>query len=157
MKNELQLLIESLEKKVQVLQQILSISKDQYELAGEEEFRLDDFDGLVDKKDGLLKDMERLDEGFDRTYQRIRDELQDKRELYREEIGSLQDLIKQTVDLGAQIHASEVRAKDRMANAILRTKQEFSQRKATARTVSDYYKTSNNIKYVDSIFLDKKK
>lgn len=157
MRNELQLLIESLEKKVQILQQILSISKNQYELAGEEEFQPDEFDKLVDEKDDLLKDMERLDEGFDRTYQRIRDELPDKKELYREEIGSLQELIKQTVDLGAQIQASEARAKDRMSGAIFRIRQEFNQRKTTARTVSDYYKTSNNIKYVDSIFLDKKK
>ena len=157
MRNELQLLIESLEKKVRILEQILSISKKQYEVAGAEQFEPDDFDELVNQKDDLLKDMEQLDEGFDRTYQRIKDELPDKKELYRNEIASLQDLIKQTVDLGAQIHASEARAKERMAGAILRTKQEFNQRKVTARTVSDYYKTSNNIKYVDSIFLDKKK
>lgn len=157
MRNELQLLIESLEKKEEILKQILSISKAQYDLATEEEFQPEAFDKLVDDKDALLQDMEKLDEGFDRTYQRIRDELPDKKDMYKDEILSLQKLIKGTVDLGAQIHASEARAKDKVASAILKSRQEFTQRKSNARMVSDYYKTSNNIKFVDSLFLDKKK
>lgn len=157
MTNELQLLKEALQKKEKVLQQILDKSKMQLELAGAESLDTEKFDGLVDDKTELLAEMEKLDEGFDSTYQHIRDELPEKKEQYKTEIAVLQKLIKNTVDLGAQIHATEARTKDKLSVALVKSRRELSQKKTSMKAVSDYYKTSNNLKYVDSYFLDKKK
>lgn len=157
MTNELQLLKEALQKKEKVLQQILDKSKMQLELAGADSLDTEKFDGLVDDKTELLVEMEKLDEGFDSTYQHIRDELPGKKEQYKTEIAVLQKLIKNTVDLGAQIHATEARTKDKLSVALVKSRRELSQKKTSMKAVSDYYKTSNNLKYVDSYFLDKKK
>jgi hypothetical protein len=155
--NELQLLIEALQKKEKILQEILDKSRLQLQVAGEETLDTEKFDALVDDKDVLLAEMEKLDEGFDATYQRIRDELLAQKDKYKTEISALQKLIGDTIDLGAQIHTTETRTKDKLSGAILKSKRELSQKKTSARAVSDYYKISNNLKYVDSYFLDQKK
>lgn len=157
MTNELQLLKEALVKKEKILQQILDKSKLQLELAGADSLDAEKFDGLVDDKSELLAEMERLDEGFDSVYRRIREELPAQKDRYKEEIAALQELIGSTVDLGAQIHAAETRTKDKLSVALTRSKRELAQKKTSMRAVSDYYKTSNNLKYVDPYFLDQKK
>lgn len=157
MTNELQLLKEVLEKKEKLLQQILDKSAMQLELAGAESLDVEAFDSLVDDKTELLAEMERLDEGFDSIYQHIREELPGQKDQYKEQIAALQTLIKSTVDLGAQIHATEARTKDKLSVALIKSKRELSQRKTSMKKVSDYYKISNNLKYVDSFFLDQKK
>ena len=75
MTNELQLLIEALEKKERILRQILDKSKIQLNVAEAETLDVERFDKLVDDKASLLEEMVKLDEGFDSTYQRVKDEL----------------------------------------------------------------------------------
>lgn len=157
MTNELQLLKEVLEKKEKILQRILDKTTMQMELAGADSLDVERFDGLVDDKTELLAEMERLDEGFDSIYQRIREELPGQKDQYKMEITALQELIKSTVDLGAQIHTTEARTKDKLSGALLKSRRELAQKKVSARKVMDFYKTSNNLKYVDSFFLDQKK
>ena len=94
MTNELQLLIEALEKKKGVLENILSKSKEQGEVATAQNFDVEQFDRLVDDKSELLDQMEQIDQGFDAVYHRIKDELVNHQAAYKQEIGRLQQLIK---------------------------------------------------------------
>ena len=66
--NELQLLIESLEKKKTILNEILTKSKRQGEVASAEVFDAEQFDLLVDEKSELLIQMDKIDQGFDAVY-----------------------------------------------------------------------------------------
>lgn len=157
MTSELQLLIETLEKKEGILKQILDKSRHQLEAAEADALDTEQFDKLVDEKDILLKEMEKLDNGFDRTYQRISEELLAHKDKYKKEIVVLQKLIANGVDLGAQISATEGRTKDKLAVSLTRSKKELAQKRVSSKVATDYYKTSNNLKYVDSLFLDKKK
>ena len=157
MTNEVQLLIEMLEKKEGILQQILKKSKAQLELSGEDCLDVEKFDALVDEKDILLQDMEKVDETFDSTFQKIRDELFDQLDHYKAEIQMLQKKIVRAVDLGSEIHTTEMRTKDQLSAAILRSKKAFSQKRSTMKAAVDYYKASNNLKFVDSYFMDQKK
>lgn len=157
MTNELQLLIEALEKKEGILQQILDKSKLQLEVTEQEDFDVERFDGLVDDKAALLEEMTKLDEGFDRTYERIKEELLLHKDEHKKEIAALQKLISKGVDLGAQISATEGRTKDKLAVSLTRTKKELAQKRVSSKIATDYYKSTNNLKHVDSFFLDKKK
>ena len=100
MTNELQLLIEALEKKERILRQILDKSKIQLNVAEAETLDVERFDKLVDDKASLLEEMVKLDEGFDSTYQRVKDELLTQKDRYKKEIVVLQKLIENGVDLG---------------------------------------------------------
>lgn len=157
MTNELQLLIEALEKKEGILQQILDKSKLQLEVTEQADFDVERFDQLVDDKAALLEEMTKLDEGFDRTYERIKEELLMHKDEHKKEIAALQKLISKGVGLGAQISATEGRTKDKLAVSLTRTKKELAQKRVSSKIATDYYKSTNNLKHVDSFFLDKKK
>ena len=156
MKNELCLLVETLNKKKGVLEKILEKSKEQYQLAALETFDAQKFDSYFDEKDVLLKELERLDLGFDTTYQRIRMELLENTNLYKEELNQLQNLIKTTVEIGSQIHTTETRTKDRLSNVMFREKSNLKNKKSSVKSVSNYYKANANLSQVDPYFLDQK-
>lgn len=157
MTNELQILIESSEKKLTVLKSVLKASKEQEELAKADVFDADAFDGLFSQKDELLQTMDELDRGFDSVFAGIQDELLQNASLYKEEIAKLQQLIKEIVDNGAQISATEMRTKDILSHAMERQKQNLAKRKVTSKSVMDYYKTANQLNYLDPYFMDQKK
>ena len=157
MTNELQLLIEALEKKERILRQIIDKSKIQLNVAEAETLDVERFDKLVDDKASLLEEMVKLDEGFDSTYQRVKDELLTQKDRYKKEIVVLQKLIENGVDLGAQISAAETRTKNKLSVSLARSKKELVQKRVSTKVASDYYKTSNNFKHASSFFLDKKK
>lgn len=157
MTNELQLLKEALEKKQKILQQILDKTLLQLEIAGAESLDAETFDALVDNKTELLAQMEQLDEGFDGVYHKVKDELLAKKNQYQTQIADLQELIKSTIDTGAQIHAAEARTKEQLSLALAKSKRELARKRVSYKKVTDYYKISNNLKYVDPYFLDQKK
>lgn len=155
--NELQLLIESLEKKKIILNEILTKSKRQGEIASAEVFDAEQFDLLVDEKSELLIQMDKIDQGFDAVYHRIKEELLDQRDAYKPEIASMQQLIGETIELGAQIHATEARTKESVGNALKNSRQELRQRKVLSKSVMDYYKASSQLGQMEPYFIDKKK
>lgn len=157
MTNELQLMSEALEKKKEILSAILEKSEKQRSLTLAEKFDAQEFDRLVDEKSDLLKQMEEMDQGFDALYQRIRSELQTDMKEYRDEIARLQTLIRETMDIGAQICACENRTKDSMQNALANSRKELVKRRVSSRSVMDYYKSSSQLAYTEPYFMDQKK
>lgn len=157
MTNELQLLIESLEKKKEILTDILTKSRLQGEIALADNFEAEQFDLLVDEKSELLIQMDEVDQGFDATFNRIREELLSDKDTYKKEIARMQELIRETVDLGAQIHAMEARTKDSVSRIIKVNRQELLKRKAASKSVGDYYKANRQLDFVGSYFIDQKK
>lgn len=155
--NELQILIESLEKKCSILEALLSDTKKQEEEAKKDDFDFEQFDLLVDHKDDLLQCMEELDQGFDSLFLRIQDELIMKQSQYKAEIKRMQELIKSTIDYGAQISTIELRTKEMLTNAISRKRKELSKRKISSKSVMDYYKSTNQLNNLQPYFLDQKK
>ena len=133
MTNELQLLIEALEKKKTILQDILQKSKAQNDVASLENFDAKQFDQLVDDKAELLQQMESIDDGFDAVYHRIKDEMLQKKDDFKTEIARMQKLIRETIDLGAQIHTTEVRTKEKLGVAIERSRQDLRRQKQSQR------------------------
>lgn len=157
MTNELQLLIESLEKKKGILSDILTKSRLQGEIASSDDFEAEQFDLLADEKAELIIQMDEVDQGFDATFNRIRDELLSNKDKYKKEIGCMQGLIRETVDLGAQIHATEARTKDSVSRVLKNNRQELLKRKNSSKSVRDYYKANSQLNFVGSYFIDQKK
>ena len=72
----LQIMIESLEKKIDVLDRVLELDKRQIAIALEQPFDLEKYDKTMDEKGVLIDELNRLDDGFTSTYERVRDEVQ---------------------------------------------------------------------------------
>lgn len=151
------ILQETLEKKQAVLQAILEACRRQGKLTEQEEFDPDIFSSIMDQKDALLTQLTQLDEGFEKTYEGIRSELNQNRSQYAEQIRDMQNLIRKVTDLGVEIRALEERNRSKLEVRFADQKKEMRQVKTSNKAASTYYKAMANPQNTDSYFMDQKK
>ncbi len=104
-------LIESLEKKISVLDEIIIKNREQADLLKAEPFSFADFDRNTEEKGVLIFRLEKLDDGFESLYARVKEELDTNRAQYADEIHRMQDMIREITDKSASIQADEARNK----------------------------------------------
>lgn len=153
----MKILEESLQKKQTVLQAVLEACRRQEELAELDEFDLDAFYTIMDQKDALLKQLDELDAGFEKTYEGVRNELNQNRASYAAQILQMQKLIRKVTDLGVEIQALEERNRVKLEMKFAGQKKEMRQVKTSSRVASTYYKAMTNPQNTDSYFMDQKK
>jgi len=151
------IMIQSLEKKVKVLEEIKKQNLLQKDLLEDDKAEADEFDATVEKKAALIEQIMQLDSGFDKLFERVKDELNGNRETYAEKIKTMQRLIRQITDLSMEVQAQEARNKDLMTR-------KFAFVRATAKTVrtntkaaSQYYQNMMQLNVIDPQFMDNKK
>ena len=157
MTNELSILIETLQNKEEVLNKILDSSKKQLEVVKADQFEEEKFDAEFETKDGLIAELNRLDEGFDGVYQKIKNELKNNLSEYKPQVASLQQLIRSTMDIGSEIHTVEEKVKQLLPKAIEGKKKDLIEKRTTAAGVANYYRASKMMDFQDAYFLDHKK
>jgi predicted phage tail protein len=155
--SSLDLLEESLVKKLDILSDIEKENDLQKELLSSlDEEREPEFDAAVDKKAALIEQLDKLDEGFQTLFDKVKGEVNANRELYRDKILSLQELIRQVSDKSASIEASEHRNK-RLAEKYFSTvRQKMNASRQASAAAFNYYRTMNNFKDIPPQFLDNK-
>ena len=109
--NYLTLLEESLKRKLQVMAEIQAYNLRQQEIFQADEVEFDKFDEYMAEKESLIEKLTSLDNGFERLYQKVAEELKDNRQKYTEQIKSLQKLITEVTDASVAIQAQEARNK----------------------------------------------
>lgn len=153
----IQILIESLEKKLVVLDKIIELDKRQLEIAIRQPFDIQEYDKSMDEKGVLIDEINRLDAGFTSTYEMIKDEVQANPDKYREKVLVLQGLIREAVDKGTKIEVQEKRNKSAMELAVRTKRQEIRKMKVSTSAASKYYKAMSRINDVDPQLMDRKK
>ena len=103
------IMLQSLQKKEKVLNSIIQINKRQKEELENPSFDPDDFDKTVEEKSELIKQLELLDNGFEKLYEKVREELQANKEIYQDEILKMQGCIRTLTDRSMEIQAQEAR------------------------------------------------
>ncbi|MBO4376478.1 MAG: flagellar export chaperone FlgN, partial [Lachnospiraceae bacterium] len=101
MNNYLDILKESLVKKIEVLKKIKEATFSQKEILSEESFDMEAFDSYVDEKDGYIDELTKLDEGFDSLYKKVSKELEGNKEKYTAEISEMKQLITEITELSS--------------------------------------------------------
>lgn len=153
----IQILIESLQKKVAVLEEILTQNALQAETASRSEFDMDGFESTVNQKEELITSLLALDQGFDTVYDRVHEELKANKGSYTKQIQLLQQLIGQIAEKSVEIQASETRNKALVEAAFQKTRKQFGQGKTSVKAASDYYKNMSRVNYIDPQMMDTKK
>ena len=153
----LQILIESLEKKIIVLDQITELDKKQAEISAHQPMDMEAYDEVVEAKDKLVDEINKLDDGFSSTYELIGDEVKNHPQQYREQVQKLQELIRAAVDKGVTIEAQEKRNKAALDTVFRMKRQEIRQMKVSTSAASKYYKNMSRINNIDPQLMDKKK
>lgn len=153
----LQIMIESLEKKNQVLDKVMELDKRQLEVSLQQPFDVKAYDSTMEEKGILIEQLEKLDDGFTHTYELVRDEVQANPDKYREKVLEMQDLIRTAIDKGVAVEAQEHRNKQAMQNAVKGKRREIRQMKVSTAAAARYYKSMSRINDVDPQLMDRKK
>ena len=151
------ILIESLKKKKMALEQIYKFTKSQEDVLSKENFEEEAFEALIEKKQEYIDIINKLDEGFEITFERVKEELQKQREMFRNEIAELQQLIRQVTDVSTQIQVLEQRNKIAFEKTMYQKREKIKVARRSSQSVSKYYQNVANAHVGESVFLDKKK
>ncbi|MBO5388817.1 MAG: hypothetical protein J6A59_11890 [Lachnospiraceae bacterium] len=148
---------ESLVRKKNYLQEILELTNKQGELAVAQELDENSFGEIVEKKDILISNVNEIDKGFTAVYERVRKEIIQDKELYKDELKAIQDSIRQCVDIGMAIESAELRNKAALETAFAKSYRGVKQLKQSKQVANKYYKSMSNGMINDSILYDRKK
>lgn len=152
-----QILLQSLVKKNELLDQMIRQNSVQEELLKREEFDMDAFDAAIDKQGHYVDELDKLDRGFEAVYDRVRNELMTNREHYRDEIARMKEQIQQITDKIVTLNAGNMRNKMLAENQFKKRKIAIGSGVSKNRVAKNYYNSMNNLNAVAPQFYDSKK
>lgn len=155
--NYITILIQSLEKKIKVLEEISTENQNQKQILQAEELDMDAFQESVDKKAEWIEQISFLDDGFEKMYERVKDALNSQKSLYEKEILTLKELISKITEQTVSIQKEEWDNRKLAEQQFSNEKKKVRQAKTSKQVASQYYKNMAKLNYVDPQFMDKKK
>ena len=151
------ILVESLNKKIKILDEILNLNKLQQDSVSGTEIDEETFNETIDKKDECIKAIEELDKGFETVYNHVKEEMLNNTSTYNEEIKILKQLIGDITEKSMEVHLSEKRNENIIMKRFSDEKKKIYQTKNANKVASNYYNNMNKVNYIDPQFMDKKK
>jgi len=136
-------MIESLGKKVAVLDEIIKKNAEQAALLKEEEFSFDKFDKNAEEKGVLIFRLEKLDDGFESLYAKVKEELDANRAAYSDEIRKMQELIQSITDKSASIQADEARNKAALEGIFKNEREKLRAGRSGVKALKSYNQAMN--------------
>lgn len=152
-----QVLVESLEKKSRILDEVIKENRTQELLLKQEKLDMEAFNASVDRMGELAEKLELLDEGFEAVYDRIRQELIGNKLIYRAEIKRMQELIAEITEKVVGINAARMRNKMQAENQFKKSRQQIGRASSKMKVSQNYYNNMNRLNYVAPQFYDNKK
>ena len=153
----LNILQDSLIKKIELLEQIEKKSLEQSEMIKVTNEDLELVDVNMDEKAKLIEEIVKLDHGFESIYEKVREQLLVNKEQYKVHIHNLQGLISKITEKSTAIQAIEARNKAQMDIVFATQKKEVQNRRNAMSVARDYYQNMNKVKHVSPQFMDHKK
>lgn len=155
--NIAQILLQSLIKKNQVLDAIIRQNSVQENILKQDDLDMEAFDASLDEIGTLIEELEKLDQGFETVYDKMREEILEHKSLYRAEIAQMQEQIQQITDKSVKINAAKMRNQMRAENHFKRKTREIKNATSKTRVARNYYNNMNNLHCVPPQFYDSKK
>lgn len=152
----LNILEESLQKKLQVMAKIREYNLRQEEIFRSDNVELDKFDEYVEEKGALVDEVVALDNGFETLYGKVAEELKDNREKYADQIKRLQALVTRVTEESVSIQAQEARNKRLVEDFFRKQKADLGQTRRSSRAAYDYYRNMSQANVVQPQFMDNK-
>jgi len=104
-KQYLAIMKQSLEKKTEILDRIIEKNKEQNEILSNPDMQWDDFDKNANRKMELIEEMQKLDDGFEELFERVRGELEAEggKQKHADDIRCMKELISQITEKSVAI------------------------------------------------------
>lgn len=155
--NYIDMMIQSLEKKKKLLNQISELNKVQKILLQDPNLDVDDFEQNMKSKGKLIDEIELMDDGFEQLYARVRETLEGNKEQYALQIRTMQDLIRELSALSVSIQAEEARNKVLVEQKFASVRTQVKSVRNSQKVVQQYYNNMVRANAQTSKFMDDKK
>ncbi len=152
----LDMLEESLIKKIEVMKKIEEENTRQKEILSSDDIDLSVFDKTVEVKGQYIEELDKLDDGFQSLFDRVKKDVDANRDAYADQIRRMQELIHEIMDRSASIEAAEHRNKKLADSYFSLEREKMSTGKRSAAAAFNYYSTMNKFKDIPPQFLDTK-
>lgn len=143
----IQIMIESLSKKSELLDRLITKNEAQHEcVAGKEydDIDWDMFNLLVAEKEVAIERIVKMDEGFQSLYDRVKEQLNDDRDRYRDKIREIQRLIAVITEQGVKISTGEERNRKIIEKVLGKRKKYIRQTRNSLRVANSYAQTMSS-------------
>lgn len=151
------IMIQSLGKKIQVLEQIRILNSRQKELLEDDKADADEFDKTVEEKAVLIEQMTQLDSGFDKLFERVKVQLDTNRSKHAKDIRIMQEKIQRITELNVELQAQESRNKDLMTQKFVSVRERAKVVRTSKKAVNQYYQNMMQLNVIEPQFMDNKK
>ena len=157
-KEYIKMLSDSLDKKVELLRQLQGLNQEQKNILEDSESTPDMLDDNIEKKSDIIERLDKMDDGFQSLYDKVKDDLSSKREEYASEIKHMQEQIALVTDLSTDVQAKEMQNRELARAKFSHIRSQIRETKHGQKAVASYYASMmNNTGYEDSQFWDRKK
>ena len=154
----LDILEESLNKKIEVLDAIILKNEEQKKILEADEFDPEVFDQNTEEKGKLIDRLELLDSGFEKIFERVKEELESNKEAHRDQIHRLQDAIRAITEKSVFIQTTEERNRVTVEQKFKKEHEKIQLGKNSMKVAKQYYNNMRGISAGGSTaFLDDKK
>lgn len=153
----LELLIQSLKKKLLLLNRISVLNQDQRAILQDENADPDAFDINVRDKDDLIQQIVSLDAGFDEVYTHIKGLMERDHSAYEEQLEEMRGLIRQIMANDASIRVEEQRNYKLAQQKFADVKKQVREVKASQKMVNSYYQNMMKQSRYQPQYMDRKK
>lgn len=133
------IMLQSLKKKEQVLDEIIRLDDRQKDTLMDPECPFDVFDETVEAKSACIDQLNQLDSGFEKLYAQVAEELDQNREDYVKEIRDMQQCIRRVTDKSVKIQAQEARNKQLMKEKFSTVQKQATDVRKNSRAITGYY------------------
>ncbi len=155
--NYINIMRDSLQKKIIVLDKIMSINRKQAEIIKDIKTNMAEYEKTLDEKQLLIDELNLLDNGFQALYTRVDEEISVHKNEYAEEIKEMQKCIALITDKSVEIREVEEKNRQIISQQFSLFKQEVKKFKQNKRAAGQYYDTMQKTNYISPQFLDQKK
>ena len=140
----IQIMIESLTKKSELLDKLIRKNEAQHDCVAGKSFDEIDWDGfnlIVVEKQTAIDRILKMDEGFQNLYDRVKEQLNEDRDKYAEQIKEIQRLIEVITGQGVKITTGEERNRKIIEKVFGNRKKEIKRTRNSLRVASSYAQT----------------
>lgn len=151
------LLIDAVTKKEQLLEQLILETIKQNNCMKDDDFLEDKYYEIYDLKSKLIAEIEKIDDGFESIYQKVREEMQGNQYEYEQEIKKIQVRIREIMDRTVKLQKLEQDNKFKFDAFIKRKSNQVKTYSANKKSAATYYKNMMKQFKGESVFYDRTK
>lgn len=148
----------SLRKKLELIKEILELTKEQNNILSKEEVDVDSFDRFVSQKEIKINEVLGIDNGFQSLYNKVSGAVKENPQLYRQQILEMQNFIRAITSIGVEIENLEHKNQEKFKSFVASKRNSIKDFKVSNKTAVSYYKNmSNQHREWQSYFVDSRK